>query len=150
MSRGKHERATRDGLPLYFADREEAGRRLSRQLEHLRDAGPVILGLPRGGVPVAGEVAGYLDAPFDVVVVRKLGVPWQPELAMGAIGEDGIRILNREVMEALGVGEAQLREVEERERRELHRRVGTFRGDRPPLPLEDRVAVLVDDGVATG
>lgn len=137
-------------MPLYFAERGEAGRRLARLLDHLRGDDPVVLGLPRGGVPVAEQVASYLEAPLDVIVVRKLGVPWQPELAMGAIGEGGARVLNDEVAGVLGLTESRIREVEEAERRELLRRVEVFRADREPVPLEGRTAVIVDDGVATG
>lgn len=139
-----------DGMPLYFDDRLEAGQRLARLLDHLRGDHPVILGLPRGGVPVAEQVASYLDAPLDVIVVRKLGVPWQPELAMGAIGEGDARVLNEEVAGVLGLTESRIQEVEESERRELIRRVQVFRADREPVPLEGRTAVIVDDGVATG
>lgn len=110
----------------------------------------MVLGLPRGGVPVAEQVASQLDAPLDVIVVRKLGVPWQPELAMGAIGEGDTRVLNEEVVGALGLTESRIREVEESERRELDRRVDVFRADREPVPLEGRTAMIVDDGVATG
>ena len=109
-----------------------------------------MLGLPRGGVPVAFEVARELGAGLDVVVVRKLGVPFQPELGMGAIGEDGVRVINREVVAAAGVTDAQIAEVEARERVELERRALRFRGVRPRLDLTGKVAVIVDDGIATG
>lgn len=133
-----------------FTNREEAGRHLASHLEHLRTEDVVVLGLPRGGVPVAHEVARALDAPLDVIVVRKLGVPYQPELAMGAIGEDGVRILDQVIMSQAGVDEAALDEVEARERAELDRRAGLFRGGRPSVDLAGRVAVIVDDGIATG
>jgi putative phosphoribosyl transferase len=110
----------------------------------------VVLGLPRGGVPVAAEVARALGAPLDVVLVRKLGLPRRPELAMGAVGEDGVVVLNEDVLEAARVDEATLAEVERRERAELERRARQLRGDRPRLSLEGRTAVVVDDGVATG
>src|SRR5690606_19382167 len=139
-----------DGLPLHFADRREAGRRLAPRLEHLRDDDLVVLGLPRGGVPVAWEVARYLGAPLDVIVVRKLGVPWQPELAMGAIGEEGVRVLNYSVLEPLRLSEGRLARIEDAERRELERRVEVFRGRRSRLDLTGRAALIVDDGVATG
>jgi putative phosphoribosyl transferase len=135
---------------MVFADRVEAGRHLAGRLQHLRGQPLVVLGLPRGGVPVAAEVATALDAPLDVIVVRKLGVPFQPELGMGAIGEDGVRIVNHEVVRLAGVSERGLAEVEERERAELERRARRFRGDRPRLPLRGKVAVVVDDGIATG
>jgi putative phosphoribosyl transferase len=101
-------------------------------------------------VPVAYEVARALGAPLDVIVVRKLGVPYQPELAMGAIGEGGVRIINQDVMDIAGVDESDLGAVEQRERVELERRALLFRGSRSRVPLQGRVAVIVDDGIATG
>jgi putative phosphoribosyl transferase len=101
-------------------------------------------------VPVAYEVAAALEAPLDVIMVRKLGVPFQPELGMGAIGEDGARVINDEIVRAAGVSQAQIAEVEEQERAELDRRARRFRGDRPRVPLDGRTAVIVDDGIATG
>ena len=133
-----------------FQDRREAGRRLARLLERFAPEQPVVLGLPRGGVPVAFEVARALQAPLDVIVVRKLGLPSQPELAMGAIGEGGVRVLNDEVIALAGVRESQLNEVERRERAELERRASRFRGARPPTPLTGRTVIVVDDGLATG
>jgi putative phosphoribosyl transferase len=135
---------------MFFADRLDAGRRLAARLEDLRGQPVVVLGLPRGGVPVAFEVARSLDAPLDVIVVRKLGVPFQPELGMGAVGEDGIRIINDEIVRMAGISESELGEVEARERAELERRAGRFRGDRARTPLAGRTAVIVDDGIATG
>ena len=133
-----------------FADRVEAGRRLAVRLEHLRGQDVVILGLPRGGVPVAFEVAEALDAPLDVIVVRKLGVPSQPELAMGAIGEGGVRVLDDWVLAQARVAEEELRTVEGRERAILEARVRRLRRGRERIDLHDRIAVIVDDGVATG
>jgi putative phosphoribosyl transferase len=133
-----------------FRDRVEAGRRLGERLSYLRGESLVVVGLPRGGVPVAFEVAKGLGAPLDVIVVRKLGVPFQPELGMGAIGEDGARILNDEVVRMAGVSEDELAEVEARERIELERRARAFRADRPRVPLDGRTTVVVDDGIATG
>lgn len=135
---------------MVFVDRVDAGRKLATKLEHLRDEPVVVLGLPRGGVPVAFEVAAALGAPLDVIVVRKLGVPFQPELGMGAIGEDGTRVINDEIVRLAGVSERQLAEVESLERAELERRALRFRGDRPRVPLAGRTAVVVDDGIATG
>lgn len=135
---------------MLFANREDAGRRLAAGLDHLRDADVVVVGLPRGGVPVGLEVARHLRAPLDVIVVRKLGVPFQPELGMGAIGEGGVRVLNEEVIGAAGVGDGALADVERRERAELERRARRFRGDRPMVPLAGRTVVVVDDGIATG
>jgi putative phosphoribosyl transferase len=135
---------------MFFADRTDAGRRLGARLQHLRGQPVVVLGLPRGGVPVALEVATSLGAPLDVIVVRKLGVPFQPELGMGAIAEDGVRIVNDEIVRLARVSAEQVDEVEAAERRELERRAHRFHGDRPCVPLAGRIAVVVDDGFATG
>jgi putative phosphoribosyl transferase len=110
----------------------------------------VVLALPRGGVPVAYEVARRLDAPLDVIVVRKLGVPAQPELAMGAIGENGIRLVDERMVALAGVRRADLEAVEREERAELERRVSRYRGMRPSIAIRDRTALIVDDGIATG
>ncbi|MGH3510927.1 MAG: phosphoribosyltransferase [Pseudonocardiaceae bacterium] len=133
-----------------FADRADAGRQLGQRLQHLRGPEAVVLGLPRGGVEVAAEVAAALAAPLDVIMVRKLGVPSQPELAMGAIGEGGVRIVLPETVRRAGVTPDELAAVEVRERAELQRRAQRFRGDRPHIPLAGRTAVVVDDGIATG
>lgn len=134
-----------------FTDRIEAGRRLAEHLRHLEGRDDVVvLGLPRGGVPVAYQVATALGVPMDVIVVRKLGVPYQPELAMGAIGEEGVRILDEVIVAAAGVSEQELEAVERRERAELVRRAELFRAGREMISLENRVAVIVDDGIATG
>jgi putative phosphoribosyl transferase len=133
-----------------FSDRREAGQALGERLELFRVARPVVLALPRGGVPVAAEVARALDAPLDVVVVRKLGVPFQPELGMGAVGEGGARVVNWEMVRAAEVSGSQLDAIEARERAELERRARRYRGDREMRPLEGRVVILVDDGIATG
>jgi putative phosphoribosyl transferase len=135
---------------MIFATRTDAGRQLAARLAGLRDDQVVVLGLPRGGVPVAAEIAAALGAPLDVIVVRKLGVPFQPELGMGAIGETGTRVISPEVVEHAGVTERELAQVETRERAELDRRARRFRGSLPPLPLDGKVAVIVDDGIATG
>ena len=133
-----------------FQNRAEAGRLLAERLEHLRGQDVVVLGLPRGGVPVAREVAEALDAPLDVIVVRKLGVPFQPELAMGAIGEGGFRVVDRSVVTHTRISPEEWRAVESREREELDRRIARFRRGRERLDLHGRVAVVVDDGIATG
>jgi putative phosphoribosyl transferase len=133
-----------------FSDRVEAGRQLSRRLTHLRGPEVVVLGLPRGGVPVAFEVAEALDAPLDVIVVCKLGVPDQPELAMGAIGEGGARIVNHRMVRAAQVSAGELAAVEAREQAALTRRAMLLRGQQAPVELAGRTAVIVDDGVATG
>ena len=135
---------------LRFRDRREAGRALADRLTPFRSEHPVVLGLPRGGVPVAFEVARALGAPLDVLVVRKLGVPFQPELGMGAIGEDGARVLDPDTVRLARVTPDELEAVEARERAELERRVRLYRGDRPMMPLEGRTAIVVDDGIATG
>ncbi|MDF2575686.1 MAG: hypothetical protein K0S05_2598 [Agromyces sp.] len=134
----------------YFNDRRDAGRQLAQAFDGRRLDRPVVLGLPRGGVPVAAELARALDAPLDVLVVRKLGLPHQPEVAMGAIGERGARVLNNDVLRSSGVSDAQLAAVERRERAELEARVSRFRGEAPIIDLAGRTAVIVDDGVATG
>jgi len=133
-----------------FDNRTEAGQRLATRLEYLRDQDVVVLGLPRGGVPVAFEVASALDAPLDVIVVRKLGVPFQPELAMGAIGEDGARVLDTDVIVQAGIRDEDIRAVEERARPELERRVHLLRTGRRRIDLTGRSVVIVDDGIATG
>ncbi len=135
---------------MRFRDRVDAGQRLAQVLIPWRDESPVVLGLPRGGVPVAAEVARGLDAPLDVLVVRKLGLPVQPELAMGAIGEGGVRVINETVVYRAGVSDAELARVEGIEQVELDRQASRFRGDRPPVPLAGRTALIVDDGIATG
>ena len=124
---------------------------MAEQLKRrLGDEDVVVLGLPRGGVPVAFEVARELDAPLDVIVVRKLGVPYQPELGMGAIGEDGVRVLNHEVLAMARVSEDEVAAVERSERAELERRATRYRGSTPRSSLVGRTAVVVDDGIATG
>ncbi len=133
-----------------FENRSDAGRRLAAALEGIDLERPVVLGLPRGGVPVAALVARALGAPLDVLVVRKLGVPGQPEVAMGAIGEEAARVLNDDVIDAAYVSPGELRDIERRERLELDARLARFRGGEPPVPLAGRTAVIVDDGVATG
>ena len=135
---------------MLFQNRVDAGRRLGEALRHHAGTNVVVVGLPRGGVPVAAEVARALQAPLDVIVVRKLGVPYQPELGMGAIGEAGVRVINQAVLRESGVSEAALAEVERRERAELDRRANRFRGDRPREPLSGRPVIIVDDGIATG
>jgi predicted phosphoribosyltransferase len=135
---------------MHFADRRDAGRRLAGLLERLVDDDVVVLGLPRGGVPVAFEIALALSAPLDVIVVRKLGAPHQPELAMGAIGEDGVRVVDDGVVRSVGATDAEVAAIEERERAELARRARQFRGEVAPVAIKGRTAVIVDDGIATG
>lgn len=136
---------------MLFRDRKDAGRQLARALS--RYAGrsdTLVLALPRGGVPVASEIASALAAPLDVFLVRKLGVPGQEELAMGAIASGGVRVLDRNLIERLGVSASEVAAVEASERRELSRREGAYRAGLPPLAAEGRTLILVDDGVATG
>jgi putative phosphoribosyl transferase len=131
-----------------FDDREEAGRRLAAELPALER--PIVLGLPRGGVPVAAAVAAAIDAPLDVFVVRKLGLPAQPELAMGAVASGGVRVLNDEVLREAAVSRDVLDEVTGRERAEVEARERRYRRGRAPLRLAGTDVVLVDDGLATG
>ncbi len=135
---------------MVFIDRDDAGRRLAALLGHLRGEPVVVLGLPRGGVPVAFQVARALGAPLDVIVVRKLGVPYQPELGMGAVGEDGVRVINPGVVHSCGVSDSELAAVEAWERAAVDARAARYRARRPRQPLGGRVAVVVDDGIATG
>jgi putative phosphoribosyl transferase len=133
-----------------YRDRIDAGRKLAKRLAGMPLTDPVVLGLPRGGVPVAAQVAARLGAPLDVIVVRKLGVPSQPELAMGAIGEGGVRVLDERIMSAAHVDWARLADVEAEERAVLEDRVERLRHGRARVELGGRTAVIVDDGIATG
>lgn len=134
-----------------YRDREEAGRALARQLEQYAGRPEVlVLALPRGGVPVGYEVARALGAPLDVFLVRKLGVPGHEELAMGAIASGGVRVLNPRVVAQLGIHDADIERVAQREQAELERRERAYRGDRPPPGVQGCTVILVDDGLATG
>ena len=133
-----------------FIDRAEAGRRLAAMLPHLRGKNAIVLGLPRGGLPVAYEVAHALHAPLDVLNVRKLGVPWQEELAMGALATGGVRVLNNDVIMAAGITKTALEEATALQRLELDRRERLYRSGRAAPDLHGRTVVLVDDGIATG
>jgi putative phosphoribosyl transferase len=138
-------------MNIRFRDREDAGRQLGEALSRYagrRDA--FVLGLPRGGIPVAWHAARAIDAPLDVFVVRKLGLPSQPELAMGAVASGGIRMLNREVIQSMGVSEESIAAVQREEEEELRRRERLYRGDRPFPSLRDKTVIIVDDGLATG
>ncbi|MFB7596154.1 phosphoribosyltransferase family protein [Streptomyces sp. NPDC056160] len=135
---------------MRYANRADAGRRLAPYLDHLRDSDVVVLGVPRGGVRVASEVARYLGAPLDLAVVRKLRVPWQPELGFGALGEHGVRVVDPDIVRESGLSTAEQESLERLERAELERRVHRWRDERTPLPLASRGAVLVHDAVATG
>lgn len=133
-----------------FIDRVDAGRRLGERMHHLRGEDVVVVGLPRGGVPVAAGVAEAIGAPLDVIMVRKLGVPGRPELAMGAIGEGGVCVLAAQTLQRAGVTDEALAAIKQREGAELERRAVRFRHDRDRIPLAGRTVVVVDDGVATG
>ncbi|MGY1899388.1 phosphoribosyltransferase [Nocardia gipuzkoensis] len=135
---------------MVYADRTSAGRALGARLEHLRASNPLVLGLPRGGVPVAAAVREVIGGDLDILLVRKLGVPWQPELALGAVGEDGVRVLNPDVLAHTGLSPKKVDSIETRERAELERRRQVLRGAARPIPLTGRTVVIVDDGMATG
>lgn len=133
-----------------FRDRRDAGRRLAHVLRARADAAPIVIGLPRGGVPVAAEVASALRAPLDVLIVRKLGAPSNPEFAIGAIGEGGACIVHEQARASAGVSSVALDALVAREEQEITRRIQTYRDGRPMTSVRDRVVVLVDDGLATG
>ncbi|MCL6608416.1 MAG: phosphoribosyltransferase [Geminicoccaceae bacterium] len=135
-----------------FADRTDAGRHLAAALAHLRDQHPVVLALPRGGVPVGFEVAKALGAPLDVLLVRKIGAPFQPELAAGAVvdGAEPVLVRNEEVVRAYGIEEDWIEAEAARQLAEIERRRRLYCGDRPPVAVRGRTAILVDDGIATG
>jgi putative phosphoribosyl transferase len=133
-----------------FRDRHDAGRQLAALLEPLRGARPVVIGIPRGGVPVAAEVARALDAPLDVTMVRKIGAPQNPEFAIGALAEGGVHVLSDHAVRALGLSDAELTLLTARVERELLERLARYRGARKPAELSGRIAILVDDGLATG
>ena len=135
-----------------FSDRVEAGRQLARALAAYKDQQPVVLALPRGGVPVAAEIAKALDAPLDLVLVRKIGVPFQPELAMGAVvdGSKPVIVRNEHVIDLAGISEADFNAVRDQELAEIERRRKLYVGDRPHPEIKDHTAIVVDDGIATG
>jgi putative phosphoribosyl transferase len=134
-----------------YRDRARAGQELAKRLSAYAGRPDVlVLGLPRGGIPVAYEVARSLNAPLDVFVVRKLGVPGEEELAMGAIAANGVRVINEDVVRSLGLTREAVDAVAAREQRELERREREYRGDKPPIDARGRIVILVDDGLATG
>ncbi|MFE5674049.1 phosphoribosyltransferase family protein [Streptomyces erythrochromogenes] len=135
---------------MLFTDRADAGERLAEAVRHLEGERPVVLGLPRGGVPVAFPVARALGAPLDVIVVRKLGVPHHRELGFGAIGEGGVRVISEDIVRSSRVTQQDLADVELAEEAELARQARRFRGDRHRVPLDGRTVIVVDDGIATG
>ena len=136
--------------PLRFSDRVDAGRRLAERLVSYRGSDAVVAGLPRGGVPVAFEVATRLGLPLDVIVVRKLGAPFQPELAVGAVGEDRIRVVDERIARLAGITNAEIDENTKVQSNEVERRSLLFRNGNAPISLEGRTVIVVDDGVATG
>lgn len=133
-----------------FLDREDAGRQLAKKLEEYRGQDVVVIGLPRGGVPVAAEVARALGAPLDIIGVRKLGVPGQEELAMGAIGEGGVSVVNEALVRSIGISEEEMSRARSEQEKVLQDRLEIFRSGRPEVPLSGKVAIVVDDGLATG
>ena len=138
-------------ITKFFKNRAEAGRFLSEKLaKYANDPKVIVLALPRGGLPVAFEVAQALKAPLDIFLVRKLGVPGYDELAMGAIATGGTRILNQRVLDYLDISDQTIEMVAAREQRELQRRERLYRGDKPPLNVRGRTVIIVDDGIATG
>jgi putative phosphoribosyl transferase len=136
---------------MLFTDRNDAGQKLAAALERYAHCpNLLVLGLPRGGVPVAYEVARSLGAPLDVFLVRKLGVPGNEELALGAIASGGIRVLNKRVIDSFRIPLRQIESIDAAERMEMNRREKAYRDDRPPIDLKGRTVILVDDGLATG
>ena len=133
-----------------FKDRVEAGQILANKLTKYADQNPLVLALPRGGLPVAFEVAKTLKAPLDVYIVRKLGVPGQEELAMGAIATGGVRVLNQPVVDSMQISEEEIETETRKEQAELSRREELYRAGRPPLEVSKRTVILIDDGIATG
>jgi putative phosphoribosyl transferase len=135
-----------------FIDRTDAGRKLAKALTRYKDRQPVVLALPRGGVPVAAEVATALDAPLDLILVRKIGVPFQPELAMGAVvdGAEPVIVCNEEVIRSCGVSETEFNAIRDEQLAEIERRRKLYLGDRPHPKLTGRTVIVVDDGIATG
>lgn len=135
---------------MMFQNRQDAGRQLAERLTHYRNESPLVLAIPRGGVPIGYEIARKLNAPLDVLVVRKLGAPGNPERGIGAIGSGGVCVLDRDATNYLGVTDAQLDQILATEHAELERRIHRFRGDRPLPNVQDRTVIVVDDGLATG
>ncbi len=137
-------------MPVVFSDRREAGRHLAERLLGFRERECIVLGIPRGGVPVGYEISSALECPLDVVVPRKLPVPWSPEAGFGAVMPDGTRVLNRPMVAQLGLSASDIDGIAAEVLREVRRRERAYRGDRPAPELAGRVAMLVDDGLATG
>src|SRR5437867_4416772 len=144
------EQALRFMRSATFADRHDAGRQLASLLAKYKEERPIVLALPRGGVPVGYEIALALDAPLDVFIARKLGAPHQPELGIGAIAPGGVLVLDHETIRMLGITREEIERIVEQEGAEMERRLRRFRDDRPFPELRDRTVILVDDGLATG
>lgn len=139
------------GYIMRFVNRVDAGQQLARKLvDYTGNPDVIVLGLPRGGVVLAAEVAQFLDAPMDIIVARKIGAPSNPELAVGALTAGGAIYLNKPIMQHLGITVHDLTEIIETEKQEAMRRLKLYRGDRPSLELKDKIALIVDDGIATG
>src|SRR6266581_4878792 len=139
-----------DDRSMHYRDRADGGRRLAEELAPLAAQGPVVVALPRGGVPVGVEVARALAAPLEILAVRKIGAPGNPELAVGAVAEDGSGVLDQRSADMLGMTQAMLDATLEEESRELRRRVARYSHDQPQIPLSGRTAIVIDDGMATG
>jgi len=135
---------------MIYKDRQDAGRQLAEKLMKFKDEKPVIIALPRGGVVTGYEVAKMLNAPLDVMITRKLGAPFQPELGVGAIAPNDVSILNLDAIRFLGISKDEMEEIIRRETKEMHRRIKLYRGDLPPLDLNGKTVIIVDDGLATG
>lgn len=133
-----------------FKNREEAAKILAKELLKFKDKKPVVLAIPRGGVVLAYEIAKELNAPLDIIIPRKLGSPGNPELAIGAVTEDGTAILNKNLIEELEIPENYIESEKERQIKEIKRRMKTYRGEEPPIDLKEKTLILVDDGIATG
>jgi len=133
-----------------FRDRKDAGRRLAERLEQYREESPIILALPRGGVPVAYEISRALRAPLDIFIARKLGAPGREEFGIGAVAQGGVRVLNEHAVEALEIPKEYIERAAKEKTEEIERRLRSLRGDRPEPEIEGRTAILVDDGLATG
>jgi len=142
--------AEEDWQQIRFADRRDAGRQLGERLRPFAYENPLVVGLPRGGVPVAREVARALHAPLDLLAVRKLGAPHNPEYGIGAVAEGGARVIDPEAIAILGLRNGVVEQIAARESAELERRAALYRDDRPPLSVSGHTAIVVDDGVATG
>ena len=137
-------------MRVMFKDRKEAGRLLAKALSEYKDKNPVILAIPRGGVVVAYEVAKSLNAPLDLIIPRKISAPDQPELAIGAVTEDGTTILNQDILQYLRVPDDYIKAEVKRQEEEIKRRIQKYLGDKPRVPIKGKIVILIDDGVATG